>query len=276
MPSRMQVTEAMTLVSSVTQYDEAKLWLVALLYSTVRLQAALAIIPLFNKAVVPALLRSAIGVALSLVLVPPLRQTLDGVPETFTLVATVLKEGFLGLLIGYAVAVLFWAIEGVGFFIDNQRGASIASTLNPLTGNDTSPLGMLFNQAFIVFFLVSGGFLVFLGMLYDSYRLWPVISYFPTLDVGGVDVFADLFQRLVRSAVVLSSPAIVAMLLAEIGLALVSRFAPQLQVFFLAMPVKSAVAFLVLVVYLPTLFGYIHDEIGALASMLDVLGRGLR
>ncbi|MQA40721.1 EscT/YscT/HrcT family type III secretion system export apparatus protein [Rugamonas sp. FT29W] len=263
-------------MSSVTQYDEAKLWLVALLYSTVRLQAALAIIPLFNKAVVPALLRSAIGVALSLVLVPPLRQTLDGVPETFTLVATVLKEGFLGLLIGYAVAVLFWAIEGVGFFIDNQRGASIASTLNPLTGNDTSPLGMLFNQAFIVFFLVSGGFLVFLGMLYDSYRLWPVISYFPTLDVGGVDVFADLFQRLVRSAVVLSSPAIVAMLLAEIGLALVSRFAPQLQVFFLAMPVKSAVAFLVLVVYLPTLFGYIHDEIGALASMLDVLGRGLR
>jgi type III secretion protein T len=54
----------------------------------------------------------------------------------------------------------------------------------------------------------------------------------------------------------LSAPAIIAMFLAELGLALVSRFAPQLQVFFLAMPIKSALALFVLVMYMGTLLDY--------------------
>lgn len=265
-----------TLALSTAQYDQAWLWLLSLLYASARVQTALAIIPLFSQGTMPTMLRTAVGTALCLLLVPPIHAALATAPLVGDIVATVLKEILLGLLIGYPVAVLFWGIEGVGFFIDNQRGASIASTLNPLTGNDTSPLGMLFNQAFIVYFMVSGGFLVFMGMLYETYRLWPVLSYFPVLDAAGADVFAGLFQRLVHLAVLLSAPAIVAMLLAELGLALVSRFAPQLQVFFLAMPIKSALAFFVLVVYVPTLFGYIHNEIGTLVHVPRLLAPGLR
>jgi type III secretion protein T len=61
------------------------------------------------------------------------------------------------------------------------------------------------------------------------------------------------------------------MMLAEMGLALMSRFVPQLQVFFLAMPVKCGMAFFVLVVYLPVLFGYLQQEIGALPKLLGTL-----
>ncbi len=261
---------------SIQFYADARLWLAALLLATLRIQIALVIIPLFAKQVVPGLVRSAVGVALSLVLVPPLHQALGGtLPEALPLALIAMKEALLGLLIGFAVASLFWAVEAVGFFIDNQRGASIASTLNPLTGNDTSPLGLLFNQAFIVYFLVAGGLLVLLGLLYQSHRLWPVLTYFPTLTPEGVAVFAALFENIVRLALLLAAPVLVAMLLAELGLALVSRSAPQLQVFFLAMPIKSGIAFLVMVVYLPTLFGYLHDEIARLPDLLPRLGQGL-
>jgi type III secretion protein T len=258
-------------------FAQARLWLVALVYAGARLQVALAIIPLFASAVVPGMVRTAIGVSLSLVLVPPMHAALGGhMPDSITMAAVVVKESFLGLLIGYSVAVLFWAVEGIGFFIDNQRGATIASTLNPLTGNDTSPLGILFNQAFIVYFLVAGGLTVFMTLVYQSFLLWPATAMLPPLPQVGTQVFAGMFGGLVRLTLLLSAPVIVALLLAELGLALVSRFAPQLQVFFLAMPVKSALALLILAVYVPTLFDYLHDEIAHLPDLLVQLTRGLR
>jgi len=252
--------------------------LIALSCATVRVQVALAIVPLFNRQTVPGLVRACIGLSLSLLVAPPVFVGLQqaGAPAGLELVLIILKEGLLGLLIGYAVATIFWGVEAVGFFIDNQRGASIASTLNPLTGNDSSPLGLLFNQAFAVYFLVAGGFGVFLTMLYASYGLWPVTRFLPGLPIEGTQVFATLFAGVVHMAVLLSAPAIVAMMLAEMGLALVSRFAPQLQVFFLAMPVKCGMAFFVLVVYLPVLFDNLRDQIGHLPDLLGALGTAIR
>lgn len=257
-------------------FADAARVLIALMCATVRIQLALAIIPLFNRQTVPGLLRAGIGVGLSVMMVPPVLASFGaGTPTPAALALIVVKEAFLGFLIGYAVATLFWAVEAVGFFIDNQRGASIASTLNPLTGNDSSPLGILFNQAFVVYFLVAGGFGVLMSMLYGSYLVWPVLHFFPNLPAAGVAVFAGLFEHIVHLGLLLSAPPIVAMLLAELGLALVSRSAPQLQVFFLAMPIKCGMAFFVLVVYLPTLFGYIRAEIGQLPQLLGTLAGAL-
>ncbi len=115
-------------------YSDVGLTLLALLCATVRIQLALAIIPLFTRQNVPGLMRAAIGVSLSVVLVPGVLASLRaGSPSSPMLALILVKEAFIGLLLGYAVATLFWAIEAVGFFIDNQRGASIASTLDPLT-----------------------------------------------------------------------------------------------------------------------------------------------
>jgi type III secretion protein T len=68
----------------------------------------------------------------------------------------------------------------------------------------------------------------------------------------------------------------VAMFLAELSLALVSRFAPQLQVFFLAMPIKSALALLVLILYTGTLFDFIDKPLRGLADWTVRLDAGLR
>ncbi|MNL71828.1 flagellar biosynthesis protein FliR [compost metagenome] len=70
-----------------------------------------------------------------------------------------------------------------------------------------------------------------------------------------------------------AAPAVIAMFLAEVGLALVSRFAPQLQVFFLAMPIKSALALLVLVLYTKVLFGFAWESVADISDALPFLQR---
>src|SRR5690606_2707958 len=97
------------------------------------------------------------------------------------LVLLVGKEVFVGLVMGFLIAIPFWVFEAVGFVVDNQRGASLGSTINPATGNDSSPMGILFNQAFMVFFLVGGGFNLMLTVLYDSFRLWNMWDWAPVL-----------------------------------------------------------------------------------------------
>src|SRR5690606_32198745 len=176
-----------------------------------------------------------------------------------------------GLVLGFMVALPFWIFEAVGFVIDNQRGASLGAVINPATGNDSSPLGILFNQAFLVFFLVGGGFTLMLSLLYDSFRLWDLWSWAPTLRADSIPLMLDQLSRFMRLVLLFAAPAIVAMFLAELGLALVSRFTPQLQVFFLAMPIKSALALLVLVLYMSTLFEYAGDTVRGIPGILPFL-----
>jgi len=80
----------------------------------------------------------------------------------------------------------------------------------------------------------------------------------------------------VMLALLLAAPVLIAMLMSELGLALVSRFAPQLQVFFLAMPIKSALALFVLVIYSSTLFDYSLAPIRELTTWVDRLDPLLR
>lgn len=219
-------------------------------------------LPLFARQTMPGMLRFGMAGGIGLIAAPPLMGQLAQMQDALSglgLALLVMKEAGLGFVLGFVLALPFWAFEAAGFFIDNQRGASIAATLNPLTGNDSSPLGQLFNQAFIVFVLVSGAFGLLLQALFQSFALWPVLHWSPAFAADGPVLWLGQLDALVRTAVLWSAPVILAMFLAELGLALVSRFAPQLQVFFLAMPIKSGLAMLVLAVYMAVLLGYAEE-----------------
>jgi type III secretion protein T len=244
-------------MSEAALYEHIQTFLLAIACTQPRIIAMFLAIPLFSTSVMPGLLRYAMCAAIGAHMAPALIPL--ELPQGFfgaQVVLIIVKEIFIGFVMGYLVAIPFWAFESLGFLIDNQRGASVAATLNPMTGNDSSPLGQLFNQAFIVFFFISGGFMLLLGMLYESFMLWPLLTWFPSMHDDTAKLLLDQLSKMARVAILLASPAMVAMLLAEVGLALVSRFVPQLQVFFLAMPIKCAIAFLVLGLYVSTLFTY--------------------
>ena len=141
--------------------------------------------------------------------------------------------------------------ENVGNFIDNQRGATMGEVYSPLSGAQVSTTGIFFTQVVSTIFFTSGAVLIFLGALYKSFSIWPVfggaISFAPD---APVQVLGAL-DGMLKTTVVISAPVIIVMFLATLGLGLVNRTAPQLNVFFLSMPVKSALGVAMLIVYLP-------------------------
>lgn len=236
-------------------FDGLKKLVILVSLTQARLMPLFLLLPFFNRNLVPRTVALGIAAAVGLIVVPTIPESLV-VKADMQLFFLVAKEAFLGLLLGFVCAVPFWAIEAVGFFLDNQRGATMASTLNPTTGSDTSPLGIMLGMSFMVFFFSIGGMTLLLEIIYETYQIWPIDSFWPELNLKSANQILLQINRLMMIALVLASPALLLMYFIELGLGLISRFAPQLQVFFLAMPIKSAVGIFVLIVYAGALFDF--------------------
>lgn len=225
-----------------------------------RITGLFALTPFLSSKLLSGQARIGVLLALVLILYPFLLPTLERHPISDLMLLS-MKEAAIGMIFGFLAAVAFWGVEAAGFLIDNQRGASISSSLDPMTGTDSSSLGIFFLHTITVVTFSSGLFLSLLGLLYESYRVWPVTSFFPIFGPQTPQFFLQALDFVMHTAVLLSAPIILAMFLSEFGLALVGRFAPQLQVFFLAMPVKSAVAFFLLSIYVGFLISYSKESV---------------
>ena len=243
--------------------DLAKEVLLTISLALPRLLGALSILSFLSAQMVGgALARNGIAVALMMVVYPLLRHDTQAAELNLMLLAGItIKELLIGMAIGYIINVVFWAIQSVGYFIDNQRGATMASSFDPLIGEQSSPLGMFMTQSLVTLFFVSGIFLVFLESIYVSYKIWPILSFFPSVNAELMDFFVKQFTLIVQLAVIVGGPIILAMFLSEFGLGLIGRFAPQLNIFFLSMPIKSAISNFLLILFWSTLILYFGDRL---------------
>lgn len=189
----------------------------------------------------------------------------------FGVLALMLKELLLGVMIGMPFAVLSWGVEAAGFMIDNQRGSTMASSLNPTTGDQSSPLGIMLAQLYTVWIFAAGGFLLLLDLLYRSYGIWPAWEMLPAIGPKVVPGVLGMLDRVMLLTLLIAGPTLMAMFLSEMGLALISRFAPQLQVFFMAMPMKSAVGLLVLMLSLGVIMQGMAQRLAEGVDILDLV-----
>ena len=112
-------------------------------------------------------------------------------------------------------------------------------------------------------------------MVYKSYEVWPVFSFFPEFDMAMIGFFLSLLDLLMYYMMLFAGPVIIAMFMAEFGLAMVGRFAPQMDVFFLAMPVKSAVAMGMLMVYVGFVIHFFGTELANMPAVFNTLVEGI-
>ena len=233
-------------------YVEFHRWILAAVLAMARIGGAFAICPALTESMIPGVARRAAVLGLAFLAIPPIKNAMPpGEPNVWMFSLVAFKEALIGFLIGFFSAIPFWIAENVGNFIDNQRGATMGEVYSPLSGAQVSTTGIFFTQIVSTIFFVGGAVFVMLGALYSSYSLWPVFSQGVSLSPDAPVVALGSLDEMLRVTVVISAPVIIVMFLATIGLGLVNRTAPQLNVFFLSMPVKSALGIAMLVVYLP-------------------------
>ncbi len=216
-----------------------------------RMLVAFSVWPIFMGQTVPVMVRMALAVALSSLMLPAaLHDPAMLSISTPQIVFVLLKEAGIGLVLGFLSGIGFWALYTAGTIIEFQAGMSMATVVDPTTGQDDSMVGGLMMQMFTMLFLVTGGLLSMIGTLYESYQVWPIPSM--ALSMGNaslVEVGLRALSEMLGLALKVAAPFLLLMLMVEIGLGLLSRFAPQLNAFFLAMPLKALILSLLMLLY---------------------------
>lgn len=217
--------------------------LVPLAAATARVLPVVWLVPAFGGGTVPAPVRLAVGLLLG-ALVFPLIVPAAALPALPVLALMLTRELMVGVTLGFLVSLLFRAAEMAGRWIDVFRGASMGEILAPPTGERSSPTGALFLLLAVLVFLETGGLGRLLLALARSYEVVPLL---PGSGGGAgaargarlLELTLALSAGLLESALGLAAPVLVAVLLADAALGLVARFAPQVQVYFLGLPLKA-------------------------------------
>lgn len=164
----------------------------------------------------------------------------------------VFKELAVGATLGFIAALVFDAARMAGRLIDTTRGASQSMSMVPELKTQVTTSANLLVQFFIVMFFLTGGHRVFLRAVVLSFERIPPHT-FPDLSGRGSALafsMARFVADAIELAVLLAFPVIAALLLTNVFLALVNKAAPQINVFFLGMPLKAMIGVIVVLLAL--------------------------
>lgn len=238
------------------------------------------LVPYLGGEVVPQTVKMGLALTLAILVYPAvwMQGGAAALPEaTFDVAMLVFKEVFVGATIGFVCALSFEAIRMAGQVIDNTAGLTQATTMVPQLPDRISPSSNFLYQLAIVMFFAVGGHRVFLWALTRSYSVIPPHGF---IDMGeGLAQLSITVLRLTADAitlgVVMAFPVLAAIMLTNLFLALVNKSAPQINVFFLGMPLKavlaSAIVLLSLEVILSRLIDRSLDDLEVLMRLMENL-----
>lgn len=227
-----------------------------LLLAMLRWVAVVQICPFLGGRLVPGPVKLGLALVFAWFTTPALSQQL-AVPlglGPLRLWLYALHEIALGLLLGFGSSLVFFAAGMGGQLLDSARGTLSATLLVPQLQIQSTLLGDLYFQLFVVLYLVAGGHLFFLSAVLDSYRLFP-----PGAALPGASLLHASFLKMALSMFVLMlkvvAPALVVLLLADLVLGVANRVASQMDVFFLGLALKPTLGVLVVALSLYALSG---------------------
>lgn len=200
--------------------------------------------PFFGSKVLANPVKVALAICMFAIFLPQLlRETSSPLDFNLILVFYIIKEMFIGLIIGNLINLPFAIAQGAGIIIDHQRGGASLMVNDPTVQNQSSPIGTLFNMVLIYIFWVINGPWDFLNAISLSYDIVPMDKFInPAFFVHGSISFKTIISLLNQVMIMttqLATPALIAILMTDSFLGIANRLAPQVQITFLGMPLKS-------------------------------------
>lgn len=226
-------------------------WLSPILWPFLRVLALFTAAPLFSMRVVP--LRVKIGLAFFValcaqgVLVDPPIINLNG-REVLGVVA---QQVMVGLAMGFSVRLVFASVELAGEVIGLQMGLNFASFFDPASNAQLSAVARFFSHMAMLLFVVINGHLLLLMAVIKSFDRFPVNSNFMQV-FAGMRLY-ELGAALFASALWIAMPMIALLLFVNLAMGIISRVAPQMNIYAVGFPVTLTVGMLGIAATLPML-----------------------
>ncbi|HDZ09937.1 flagellar biosynthetic protein FliR [Pseudohongiella sp.] len=225
--------------------------------------------PVLGSNFVPIRVRLILALAVSLLVAP----TLPPVPAfdglSLTVMIIVVQQILIGVALGFFLQMLFQIFVLLGQMIAMQMGLGFASMVDPANGVNVAIVSTFYLMFVTMLFITFDGHLIMIEVIADSFEQVPIAT------TGlGVDVYYQLISTIswvFSSAVVLALPALTALLMTNFAFGIMTRAAPQMNIFALGFPV--ALMFGLFVIWLS--MGFFLDAAAAIFNEMFIRLRAL-
>lgn len=226
----------------------------------VRMSGIFATVPFFNDKAVSKLHRLSLALVLSIAIAPIVSTYIPAAPKSVgLLVLVILGEFLIGLLLGYSTKLFMAAINIAGDFMAAIMGLQAASQMDPRSGTNTTALSSLLGLMALAAFLALDFHLYIIRAFIESYSL---IGFNKAMDLGEVSMALIVtISKVTILGVKLAAPVVVANFIVNCSLGVLNRLVPQIQVFFISMPLTMLVGIFILVLSLSSMLILFTEEL---------------
>lgn len=230
---------------------DLELWLSAFLYPFFRMLALMSSAPLLSHVNVPVPTRLGLAVLLTVLVAPTLPAAQTVSPLSVVGVMLIFQQVIVGVALGFSMQLAFSAVELAGNMIGLQMGFSFAVFIDPQNSTQSPIVGSFLSMILMLLFLAINGHLMMISAVVESFRAVPIgvdgshAYHWLQLASAGSQVFVSGLQ--------IAMPIIGAMMLANLTLGVLTRTAPQLNLFAVGFPVTVIVGLLMLLLGMPYL-----------------------
>jgi flagellar biosynthetic protein FliR len=224
-------------------------WLAAFIFPLARILGLVAAAPVFNNAALPMRVKLALGLAVALALAPALPPLPDIAPASWSGLAILLREGLIGIALGFTMRLAFAAIDLAGELMGLQMGLGFAVFYDPQNAAQLPIVAQLIGMLALLIFLALNGHLAMLALLAESFTVLPVSA--APFQAAGWETLLRWGATIFSVGVLLALPLIAALLIANISLGVLTKVAPQLNLFAVGFPVTLIAGFAMLAMTMP-------------------------
>jgi len=222
-----------------------------------RIMAFVVLCPIFSQQNFPSLAKIVIGTALTILCLPSTAAITELSSLLFAIV--VLKEVLFGMAMGYLSQLVFTGVEIAGQLIDFQVGFSMAQAYDPTMQMSSSQYGKTYYWLTIAVFFALNLHHRLLSAMLLSFQVVPL----GTIVIEGTTVegVVKLFGQMMVMALNLAAPMIVALLLVDLVLGVISRSIPQINVLLMSLSMKTAISFVIFLMLLPNVVSFMGKQL---------------
>ncbi|MDD6218185.1 MAG: flagellar biosynthetic protein FliR [Selenomonadaceae bacterium] len=233
-----------------------------------RITGIFIISPFFGSQNIPITMRVATAMTIAVVIFPVVDQhtIVEAPASVLSYGLSVLSELFIGWLIGLVSYVALISISMAGKIMDLQVGYAMVQVMDPTSGQQNALIGSFLYNLAVIIFLVTDGHHFLLSGLVESFQMIPITGL--NLDTDIVDLMVDFTYGIFVSGMKVAIPVTFAILLTNVGLGILARTMPQLNIFVVGVPMHLVIGTFVLamlipfyVVFLDVLFNEMYGNI---------------
>jgi flagellar biosynthetic protein FliR len=225
-------------------------WLAQLLWPFVRITSCFLVAPAFSAVFIPARIRIVLAGAITLIVAPLIPSPAAIAPFSPDGIVVTIQQIIIGIAIGFSLQILFDAVTLGGQLLANSMGLSFAFNMDPMHGVQTPVLGQLYSMLVMLTFLSLDGHLKLIELLVDGFRTLPV----GTSGIGQDGIWSVITwgSQLFSGALSVALPGVTALLIVNIAFGVMSRAAPQLNLFAVGFPITLVFGLLIVLAGLPS------------------------